>query len=366
MSNDPIKVAIGGFGRSGYNIHGRCLPELPQKYKVVAVADELPERRADAENNLGATTYSDYRDMLAAGGFDLFVNATPSFLHVDGNIEALERGYHVVSEKPMANNVKDFDRMVAAAKQAERKLFPFQNNRLQPYFYKMREVIDSGVLGKIINIRSTWGGFRRRWDWQTLQKNMGGALFNTGPHAVDQAVMLFGEDRQPEVFCRMNSNNTFGGDADDFCSVTLFDPEREAPQIDILITAYQMYPLGDMYHVCGTHGGLTGNSERLQWRWFEPDEAPDHDFWKPWSIDRKYPSEELTFHEDSWELSDDEKKQAVGYTLKSYPSGPHRVYANIYEVLRAGAEQIITTDQVRRQIQIFEDCHKQNPLPRKA
>ena len=44
-----IRVGIGGFGRSGCNIHGRWLVEVPEQYQVVAVADQLPERREDAE-----------------------------------------------------------------------------------------------------------------------------------------------------------------------------------------------------------------------------------------------------------------------------------------------------------------------------
>ena len=55
MSNDNIiRVAIGGQGRSGYNIHANQLRQMPDKFKIVAVADQLPERRRDAREQFGA------------------------------------------------------------------------------------------------------------------------------------------------------------------------------------------------------------------------------------------------------------------------------------------------------------------------
>lgn len=76
---------------------------------------------------------------MNASGFDLFVNALPTPLHVPATIEALEAGYHVVCEKPMAGTVKDFDRMTAVASRVGRVLAPFQNNRLQPFFDRLQE-----------------------------------------------------------------------------------------------------------------------------------------------------------------------------------------------------------------------------------
>ena len=159
MENGIIRVAIGGQGRSGYSIHARHLEKDYGRYQIVAVADQIPERRKDARNQFGARTYKDWTTMIAAGEFDLFVNALPSPLHTPATIAALNAGAHVLCEKPMAKNLQEFDRMVAAAKRNNRVLAPFQNNRPQPFFEKMCEIIDSGVLGKIVYIRSVWGGF---------------------------------------------------------------------------------------------------------------------------------------------------------------------------------------------------------------
>jgi predicted dehydrogenase len=362
-SSRIIEVAIAGQGRSGYSIHANCLRNLPGKYKIVAVADEVADRRTDAENEFGARAYADYKDLIKDGKYDLFVNALPSPLHKPATIEALEAGLDVVCEKPLAATTRDVDEMGAAAKKAGKLLAPFQNNRFQPFFDKMQEVIASGVLGKILHIRSYWGSFGRRWDWQTLQKNIGGSLYNTGPHSVDQALTLIGFDKTPQVFCRMSCDNPFAGDAEDLCALTLYG--KDIPLVEIIISAYMAYRPPYSYLVCGTYGSMSGGAEKLEWKYFDPAKAPKHKMWN-WSENRQYPSEKLDWIEDSWELEKERLKGASGYTLKSLAEGPTRFYNNIHDVLTGQDELIITLEQVRKQIAVIEESHRQNPLPIKG
>jgi len=363
MASPPeplVRVGIAGQGRSGYNIHAACLRNMPDKYLIVAVADQLAERRDDAGREFGARAYDDWTGLVDDGDFDLFVNALPTPLHVPATIAALEAGRDVLCEKPMAATLADFDAMVTTAERCGQVLVPFQNNRVQPFFDKIREIVASGVLGKIVYVRSRWGAFARRWDWQTWKHNLGGALLNTGPHALDQALVLFGDECDPHVFCRMNGNNPFGADAEDHCTVTLYDPENRAPQIDIIISAYMPYPQGEFYNICGTHGGLTGNETRLRWRYFAPAEAPHQEMWN-WSVDRKYTREDLPWVEREWALDTSLENGIVGYTQRSLPSGPRRIYENLHAVLNRSADLLVTPAQVRRQIAVIEECRRQNP-----
>jgi predicted dehydrogenase len=349
-----IRVGIAGQGRSGYDIHARWLREDPEKYRIVAVADTLPERRREAHEAFGCRTHKDYRDLIADGDFDLFINSLPSNLHPKGTIEALNAGLNVVCEKPVATKVKDFDRMVAAAAKARKLFAPFQNSRFYPFFTQMLKLIDSGVLGRIVHVRSSWSGFARRWDWQTRQELWGGNLNNTGPHPMDQAVMLFGEAETPKVFCRMKSEEGSLGDAEDFCLVTLYG--KKSPVVEVLISSYQAYPQGDMYTVNGTHGGLAGGPGGLRWRCFDPKKAPRQKLMKGWSDARKYCKEELPWVEETW--TPPETK------LDGFNQNSKVFYDNVYDVLNGGGTLIVTPAQVRRQIAVIEECHRQNPLPR--
>ena len=196
-----IKVAIAGFGRSGRDIHAVYLAGDP-RFKVVAIADALPERREQAVAEHKCKVYEDFHPMIDAGGFDLLVNATPTRFHVPCSLYGFEHGVHVLSEKPSAPTLAEYDRIISASKGAGKLFFPFQNSRFRPEFMKMQEIIASGILGNIVCIRTNWSGFGRRWDWQNFQYQFGGNLYNTGPHPVDQAVVLYGE-AMPKVFCRM-------------------------------------------------------------------------------------------------------------------------------------------------------------------
>jgi len=331
------------------------LREAPSQFQIVAVADQLPERRTEAERDFGCATYPDYRDMIKEGGFDLFINSLPSFLHPKGTIKALKAGHNVVCEKPLARKLKDFDKMVKASRKSGKHLLPFQNSRFYPFFRKMRQVIDSGVLGEILHIRSVWSGFGRRWDWQTLQKMHGGNLLNTGPHSVDHAVMLFGP-KKPKVFCRMKSIQPFGGDAEDFCLVTLYG--KESPVVEIVLSSYLLHVPKDRYLVCGEYGGMAGGPAGLRWQYFDPAQAPTHELWTPWSRDRQYCSESLPWVKKSWKP----RKSKVD----DFQANSRAFYNNVYDVLTKDAEPVVKLSEVRRQIGVMEECHRQNPLPKRG
>ena len=114
-----IRVAIAGQGRSGYGIHVKYL-RTNANFKIVAVADELPERRQQAIDELGCEAYCNYQELLDKGpAVDLFVNATPSRFHVETSLAAIKAGFNVISEKPSAPTVAEFDKIIAAAKKAK-------------------------------------------------------------------------------------------------------------------------------------------------------------------------------------------------------------------------------------------------------
>lgn len=359
MRTKVLRVGIAGFGRSGHDIHAKWLKQDTEKFKIVAVADNLPERREDAVNEHGCKVYYDHHELLQNAKqdqLDLFINATPSQFHYAAAMEALGMGLNMVSEKPAAKNVAEFDNMVAAAKKHGATYYPFQNSRFYPFFQKICDIVNSGVLGEILHIRSHWSGFARRWDWQTLQERQGGNLYNTGPHPVDQAIILFGQET-PEVFCKMRSIQPFGGDAEDFCTLTM---HGKGPTIEILLSSYLAYPLGEMYNISGTYGGLTGGPSGLKWKYFNPSIAPKQKLWEPWSLNRGYCQEGLPWNEESWVYNDTSSNEE-GYCFNSM-----QLYNNVYDVMVNGAEPIIKHDEVRRQMQVIEECHRQNPLPRRS
>ena len=355
MSSKILKVGIIGQGRSGRNIHGNNLVKMADQYKIAAVCDQLPERQELAKKEYGCNAYSTWEEMVEAEkDLDLIVNASPSHLHFPISLELLNRGFNVLCEKPLARTPEEVDQLIEASEKSGKVLAVFQQSRYQPAFTKMREVIESGVLGRIVQIDFSLNGFARRWDWQTLKSNNGGSLMNTGPHPLDQALQLFGTDIMPEVLCILDRANTFG-DAEDYVKLIMRGQGR--PTIDLEISSCSAYP-NQMFNVQGTNGGLVGNTNELKWRYFKPEEAPKQELiTEPiFDADGKpaYCRETLKWYNEEWKLSLPEGKSAFEYMCE-------KLYTMLYNTLVHGEELEITPQQVRQQMWVMEECRRQNP-----
>ena len=351
-----LRVAILGQGRSGRDIHGVYLNVAKDKYKIVAVVDPIEERRMRAEREYGCETYESHSSLLGRKDLDIIINATPSALHVPITLELLNNGFNVLCDKPLARKAADVDMLIDAAEKSKRLLAIFQQSRFAPYFEQIKKVINSGVLGRIVQISSQWNGFSRRWDWQCIQANNGGSLLNTGPHPMDQLLRLLDVDGMPQVTCIMDRANTFG-DAEDYVKVILRAPGR--PVIDLEVSCCCAYT-NFTYNVQGTRGGLKGSTEHLDWKYFKQEEAPEQHLIKtPLSKEDGTPAycgEKLKWYEESWDNTEEHKD------LFNYLS--YRFYNMLYKTMTEGEKLEITPEQVRQQIAVIEECHRQNPLSR--
>ncbi|MCC3373604.1 Gfo/Idh/MocA family protein [Cohnella sp. REN36] len=348
-----LKVGIIGQGRSGRDIHAQLLAKLGEYYTIAAVADSMPERQRLAEKEYGCRAYATWEDMLNGEELDLVVNASPSHQHYPITLALLNRGLHVLCEKPLAKTTREVDDLIEAANRSGKKLAIFQNSRYQPAYVQIRKVIESGVLGRIVQIDLTMSGFARRWDWQTLQSNNGGNLMNTGPHPLDQALQLLGTDELPDVTCIMERANTFG-DAEDYVKLILRKPGL--PTIDLEISSCDAFPHAQ-FKVQGTNGGLHGTADRLEWKYFKPEEAPDQKLTTEPLFDNKgmpaYCKESLTWHTGQWAISVPEDRTAFEFMTES-------LYMMLHRAL-CGGELEITPQQVRQQLWVMEECRRQNP-----
>ncbi len=283
--------------------------------------------------------------MFADPDVDLVVIAMPSHVHATQVLEALGSGKHVVCEKPMALSAADADRMIDAARSADRVLTVFHNMRYWPDFAKVREVAESGKLGRIVQIRLTMHRFTRRWDWQTLREFGGGALFNAGAHLVDLALQLFGPG-EPRVTC--DAQRTLAsGDAEDHAKV-LMRGGRDGRTIDIEISNACAFPQ-ETWHVMGTAGGLRGTAQQLQWKWLDLSQLPDRPVDRSTAAaERKFNREELPWQEEQWTNA-----QPEGRDYEQF-------YEDLHAHLRGVAPLVITPQSVRRTLSVLERCAAQS------
>lgn len=334
-----VKVGLIGLGRSGWNIHAKALEAMGDQYQVAAVADADTSRLEEANKTFSCRTFSDTNDLIAADGLDLIVVASPNVYHVDHAVAAMKAGKHVVCEKPMALSAAEADAVIEVAEITGRVLAPFQNRRYEPHFLKVCEILGSGLLGDILQVRMCWHGFSRRWDWQTLREFGGGLLNNNGAHMIDQALVLFGES-EPELFVDLKQALS-SGDTEDHVRVILRG--EGAPTIDVELTSASAYPL-DRWHVMGTAGGLIGTMNELHWKWVDWSTMPARPVDRMPTPDRAYNREELDWQTDSWTLPTD------------YPGEYTMFYRDLYQTIRHGGDLFVTPASVRRQIALLERC----------
>jgi predicted dehydrogenase len=204
-----VRLAVIGVGNMGsahvHEITGR-VPNI----QLAAVCD-IDQARADrfaAEHQTPA--YYDYQELLAKEDLDGVVIATPHYDHTPISIAALERGLHVMVEKPLAVHVKDGKKMIAAYEKAcqnakfstanQRPVFAIMfQQRTYGYWQKIKQMLAAGELGRLV--RATWiitdwfrtqsyydhGGWRATWRGEG-----GGVLLNQCPHNLDLYQWFFG------------------------------------------------------------------------------------------------------------------------------------------------------------------------------
>jgi len=261
-----------GQGRSGRDIHGLHLKKDTERFNVVGVVEPMEIRRNRAAVEFNCETFSDYKELFGRTDIDLVINATPSYLHFDITKDLLEHGFNVLCEKPCVPTVEEFDILCATAKANNRIFLVFQQSRFANYFLKVKEIIASGDLGRIVHVGIQFNGYARRWDWQCCLEFNGGNLANTGPHPLDQALNLLDYyDKMPDVFCKMDRCNTFGN-AEDYVKLILTAPDR--PILDIDISSCDAYPCYT-YKVEGTRGTIKGTMAHIDWKYFKEEEAPE-------------------------------------------------------------------------------------------
>jgi predicted dehydrogenase len=191
----PLRVGVVGVGWAGQQ-HVAAYHAL-RGTKVVALAG-LEE---DIREGLTARyriehSVARWEDLLALDGLDAVSVAVPTFLHAPITIAALERGLHVLCEKPIALHAAEADAMVQAARTAGRILDVAFNHRQRGDIQKLKEVIDAGRLGRPYYAKAWWlrrTGIPTLGSWFTRAELAGGGpLVDIGVHVLDYALFLLG------------------------------------------------------------------------------------------------------------------------------------------------------------------------------
>jgi len=185
------KVAIIGLGHIGKR-HFQILTN-DSRFEVIALAD------SQVKTHEGYQVYQDHLSLFDAHpDLDLVSVCTPNYLHDSISQDALNDGYHVLCEKPIALSRKSAESMINAALNQSRSIFCMMQNRYSPISLWLKEVVVSGALGEIkqTNVTGYWNRDERYYnpsDWKGSKEKDGGTLFTQFAHYVDMLYWLYGD-----------------------------------------------------------------------------------------------------------------------------------------------------------------------------
>ena len=249
----PIRVGIAGLGRAGLEMHCPELAQYPELFKIIAVCDPIKERRDLAvERYPECRTYRRYEDLLADPDVELVDIATRSDEHAMHVMQALKTNKWVNVERPFCSDYDEAMVLRAAAIKAGNRLLVRHNYRFEPSFLQVREVIESGVLGEIYDIKMRRGTYERRDDWQTVKRCAGGMALAFGPAFLDQALELL---RTPPVKVWSDLKRVASvGDAEDYVHIVLRN--MGGVTVDLEISGGRIGSI-PQFIVTGTKGDFT-------------------------------------------------------------------------------------------------------------
>ncbi len=283
-----LKGAIIGFGFISGKGH---LPAYMERAKnqadveIVAVADICEGRRNYAQEMLPkARIYSDYRALLEAEGANLdFVDiSTPPCDHAEIALAALDKGLHVLCEKPLATSLEEATAMLERAKKTKRVLFPCHNYKHAPVVTAIREIIDSGRIGKVRSLtlntyRNTHAKGVTEWKthWRREKKYSGGGIaMDHGSHTF-YLTFDWMASYPTAVTAKMTNLSLLSGgqrwDTEDGFSAVLTFPNGTA-------SAHLTWTAGVrkvIYTVQGERGAITVDDDDLQLAVMKSTSGPD-------------------------------------------------------------------------------------------
>lgn len=299
---DKLKIGIIGCGDRGTGLL-KVLQELPDKFEVVALCDELPFRRRDAQkaDKAGkAKIYADYRALLDSRAVEAVIISVPLYLHFEVAKAALLAGKQVFLEKTMTYDIPQALELVRLAQQHSGQTLQVGHQyRYSPLYYRVKEMIAQGYLGKVTQIECRWdrnGSWRRpvpepslerQINWRMYREYSGGLAAELLSHQMDFINWAF-ETHADEVmgsggidfykdgretydnvqvivrYAREGMIGNFGATCGNARDGYLFKLKGTKGTISLLMNEGVYYPEQEVLKQYGTVDGVTG-ATKIVW-----------------------------------------------------------------------------------------------------
>jgi len=245
-----IRAALASYGMSGEVFHAPLLSVHPQ-FELYKILER--NRNKSKERYANVQVVKSYEEILHDENVDLVIVNTPNAYHFDMAKQALEAGKHVVMEKPFTNTSDEAAELINIAMRNNKLLTVFQNRRLDSDFRTVQKVLESKMLGYLVEYEAHYDRYRNFIQQNTWKEESGpgsGILYNLGSHMIDQALTLFGLPKS--LLAKLGIQREGGKTHDSYHLILSY----EGFQV-VLKSSYLVRDEGPRYKVLGNLGTFT-------------------------------------------------------------------------------------------------------------
>ncbi len=237
--NDIFQFGIIGCGR----IAQRHAEHINKLGKLIAVCDIDDKKAESLAQKYNANAYVNIDSLLKnESDINVISVCTPNGLHAEHSIKALNAGFHVLCEKPMAISARDCSLMINAAEKANKQLFIVKQNRFNPPVAAVKKIIDEGRLGKILSVQLNcfWNRNEDYYknSWKGTKNLDGGTLFTQFSHFIDLLYWMIGDVDEVKGYID-NLNHKGIIEFEDTGVITLKFYNRAIGTINYTVNSYQ-------------------------------------------------------------------------------------------------------------------------------
>lgn len=253
-----INTGLLAYGMSGKVFHAPFIDAHPG-FNLRGITER--NRKQAVADYPSIISYNSIDALIADDEIDLVIINTPNFTHFEYAKAALHAGKHILVEKPFTATTAQANELFTLAKKVNKKALVYQNRRYDSGFNAVKKVIESGVLGRLVEIHFRYDRYRNEISPKFFKEEpyeASGLLYDLGPHLLDQAISLFGK---PEKFHKTLAKHRANTQVDDYFAIQLSYPN----DLNIFLTASMLVAeIKDAFVVNGMMGSFTKNHADVQ------------------------------------------------------------------------------------------------------
>ncbi len=333
----PIKTGILSFGLSGKIFHAPFLKEHPG-FEFHGIVERSKKEAHHSYPHV--KSYDNVDSLLADPEIELIVVNTPNYTHFDLALTALKAQKHVLLEKPFTVTSAEAKQLFEEAQKRHLFVLPYQNRRYDSDFLSLVQVLQSGKLGKLVEVHMRFDRYRYAIGPKVGKETPvpgSGLLYDLGPHLLDSLISLFGN---PVKWTKTTGHFRPKTQVDDYVHIHLEYPN----QLQVFVTTSLLVaaPLPS-FIVHGTKGSYLKDRTNIQ----------EEQLLAGMSLNDPLYGIEGTANNGVLTLINEDGSKTVEEIIPVKSSYMH-VFEDVYQTLREAKPYPVTQEQILQQLEILE------------